>query len=117
MRERTGSASRDNSAASRPASSADSPRSRACATRSGSTGCSCGSTVVETWVSAVSGISFSSADHYSRLAVYLHGCAGYREGMSSHTERPASRVHPVVKDPVCGMDVDPTTSDHRLEHD
>ncbi|MGI8458199.1 MAG: heavy metal translocating P-type ATPase [Propionibacteriaceae bacterium] len=38
--------------------------------------------------------------------------------MSSHTEQPpTAEAHPVVKDPVCGMDVDPATSDHRSEHD
>lgn len=38
--------------------------------------------------------------------------------MSSHTdEPPAAHAQPAVKDPVCGMDVHPDTSEHRLEHD
>lgn len=37
--------------------------------------------------------------------------------MSGHTEQPTAQVHPVVKDPVCGMDVDPATSQHRFKYD
>ncbi len=38
--------------------------------------------------------------------------------MSSHTDEPtAVPAQPAVKDPVCGMDVDPGTSEHRSEHD
>jgi len=33
-----------------------------------------------------------------------------------HEDRPAAATH-LVKDPVCGMDVDPHTSEHRSEHD
>jgi len=36
--------------------------------------------------------------------------------MSSHTEQPTAQAHPVVKDPVCGMSVDPATSEYRSEH-
>lgn len=37
--------------------------------------------------------------------------------MSSHTDQHASPTRAVVKDPVCGMDVDPATSEHRSDHD
>ena len=37
--------------------------------------------------------------------------------MSSHTERHTSQALPAVADPVCGMDVDPATSEHHAEHD
>lgn len=38
--------------------------------------------------------------------------------MSSHTDEPtAAFAQPAVKDPVCGMDVHPDTSEHRSEHD
>ncbi len=37
--------------------------------------------------------------------------------MSSHTEQPTAQADPVVQDPVCGMDVDPATSEHRFERD
>ena len=37
--------------------------------------------------------------------------------MRSHTEQDTSQALPVVKDPVCGMNVDPATSQHRLEYD
>ncbi len=37
--------------------------------------------------------------------------------MSSHEDHDAQQVTSLVKDPVCGMDVDPATSEHRVEHD
>ncbi len=37
--------------------------------------------------------------------------------MSSHTEQPTSQAPPAVKDPVCGMNVDPATSEYHSEHD
>ena len=37
-------------------------------------------------------------------------------GMDDHTEH-ASVATPTVKDPVCGMDVDPSGSEYRSEHD
>jgi len=37
--------------------------------------------------------------------------------MSGHTELHTSQALPAVKDPVCGMDVDPATSKHRAEYD
>ena len=37
--------------------------------------------------------------------------------MSRHTEPHPSQALPVVKDPVCEMDVDPATSEHRSEYD
>ena len=37
--------------------------------------------------------------------------------MSSHTEHPTQDTASVVTDPVCGMDVDPSTSEHRFEYD
>lgn len=37
--------------------------------------------------------------------------------MNSHVEHALEQLSSVVKDPVCGMDVDPATSEHRLEHD
>lgn len=41
---------------------------------------------------------------------------GYGEGMS-HIHQPRNvSASPVVKDPVCGMDVDPATSEHRADH-
>lgn len=36
----------------------------------------------------------------------------------SHIHQPHNlSASPVVKDPVCGMDVDPATSEHRADHD
>ena len=37
--------------------------------------------------------------------------------MNSHVEHAWEQLTSVVKDPVCGMDVEPATSEHRLEHD
>ena len=37
--------------------------------------------------------------------------------MSGHTELHTSQALPAVKDPVCGMDVDPATSKHRAEYE
>ncbi|HET7277894.1 MAG TPA: heavy metal translocating P-type ATPase [Dermatophilaceae bacterium] len=37
--------------------------------------------------------------------------------MNSHVEHAWEQLSSVVKDPVCGMDVEPATSEHRLEHD
>src|SRR5680860_1367913 len=42
---------------------------------------------------------------------------GYHRPMSSHAEQHTSQAIPVVKDPVCGMDVDPATSEYRSEYD
>jgi heavy metal translocating P-type ATPase len=36
--------------------------------------------------------------------------------MSSHTDHPTEATARIVKDPVCGMDVDTSTSGHRSEH-
>ncbi|HEX8510745.1 MAG TPA: HAD-IC family P-type ATPase, partial [Propionibacteriaceae bacterium] len=36
---------------------------------------------------------------------------------SSHTDQHTSPARAVVKDPVCGMDVDPATSEYRSDHD
>jgi len=35
--------------------------------------------------------------------------------MSSHTDQPATQPQTLLKDPVCGMEVDPSMSDHRSE--
>jgi heavy metal translocating P-type ATPase len=37
--------------------------------------------------------------------------------MNSHVAHASEQVTSVVKDPVCGMDVDPATSKHRFEHE
>ncbi|MEO7422002.1 MAG: heavy metal translocating P-type ATPase, partial [Ornithinibacter sp.] len=37
--------------------------------------------------------------------------------MRNHTEQNTAQALPVVKDPVCGMEVDPAVSDHVAEHD
>jgi heavy metal translocating P-type ATPase len=37
--------------------------------------------------------------------------------MSSHIDQHTSQAPALVKDPVCGMDVDPATTEHRSEHD
>src|SRR3954447_10543597 len=37
--------------------------------------------------------------------------------MNSHVEHAREQLGSAVKDPVCGMDVDPATSEHHLEHD
>ena len=36
--------------------------------------------------------------------------------MKSHAEHEAQQLTPLVKDPVCGMDVDPAASEHRVQH-
>ena len=36
--------------------------------------------------------------------------------MNSHTDQHKSQAQTMVKDPVCGMDVDPATTEHRTDH-
>ena len=38
------------------------------------------------------------------------------DSMNTHPEQDMQQVTPLVKDPVCGMDVDPATSKHRVQH-
>ena len=42
---------------------------------------------------------------------------GYAENMDTHSDHSNSPTGSLVQDPVCGMDVDPATSEHHLERD
>src|SRR4051794_8893705 len=42
---------------------------------------------------------------------------GYNQTMGTDTEQPTAQAHPIVKDPVCGMDVACAASQYRTEHD
>src|SRR5688500_1464599 len=48
--------------------------------------------------------------HHGRCAAHAH------DGHDGHHHAPPSESIHTVKDPVCGMDVDPHTAKHRREH-
>src|SRR3954464_6555719 len=47
----------------------------------------------------------------------MHTLRGYDGSMDTHSEHSLSSTSALVQDPVCGMDVDPATSERHLERD
>jgi Cu+-exporting ATPase len=47
---------------------------------------------------------------------WLNTPGGYHHLMNGHAEDSAEQLTSLVKDPVCGMDVDPAASEHRAQH-